>query len=150
MKKKFFIRCAFGALMGLTITTIITIVISACIGTGEFYPVTPMLIEECGGELNAVIVQSVCAMLYGAAWSAADLIWQVEKWTLLRQTITHLLVISLSSLPISWLMHWVPRDLCGILVYFGIFFGIYLGIWLFQYYSMKAHVDQMNKKYHNK
>lgn len=147
MKKQVLIRCVFGAPMGLTISTLITIVISAIIGNGKFYAVPPMLIEDCGGELNAVVIQAVCAMIYGATWSAADLIWRMEKWSLMRQTITHLLVISLSSLPISYLMHWVPRGLGGTLVYFGIFFAVYLVIWILQYRGIKKQIEQMNQKY---
>ena len=147
MKKQVLIRCVFGAPMGLTISTLITIVISAIIGNGKFYAVPPMLIEDCGGELNAVVIQAVCAMIYGATWSAADLIWRMEKWSLMRQTITHLLVISLSSLPISYLMHWVPRGLGGTLAYFGIFFAVYLVIWVLQYRGIKKQIEQMNQKY---
>lgn len=150
MKKKLVLVGSFGALMGLTISTIITIAISASIGDGNFYPVPPMLIEDCGSELNAVIAQSICSMVYGAAWASASLIWEMENWTLLRQTITHLLVISLSALPISYLMHWVPRTLGGILLYFGIFFAIYLIIWLCQYSSMKKRIQQLNEKYREK
>jgi len=147
MKKQVLIRCVFGAAVGLTINVLITILISAFIGDGQFYAVPPMLIEDCGGELNAVVIQAVCSMIYGAAWSAADLIWKMEKWTLLRQTITHLLVISLSSLPISYLMHWVPRGLGGTLAYFGIFFAVYLVIWVLQYRGIKKQIEQMNQKY---
>ena len=75
MKKQVLIRCVFGAAVGLTINVLITILISAFIGDGQFYAVPPMLIEDCGGELNAVVIQAVCSMIYGAAWSAADLIW---------------------------------------------------------------------------
>jgi hypothetical protein len=150
MKKQVLIRSVFGALLGLTISTFITILISAIIGDGKFHAVPPMLIEDCGGELNAVVIQAVCSMIYGAAWSVADLIWKMEKWSLTRQTITHLLVISLSALPISYLMHWVPRSLGGTLAYFGIFFAIYLVIWLVQYHNMKKQILQMNKKYQEK
>ena len=146
MKKKMLIRCAFGAPMGLAITMFITIMISAIIGDGKFYAVPPMLIEDWGGELNAVMIQSVCAMIFGAAWAVADLFWEMDNWTLLRQTITHLLLISLSALPISWFMHWMPRTLGGVLIYFGIFFGIYLVIWVAQYLSMKKRIRQMNEK----
>lgn len=146
MKKKVLFHCVFGGAMGLTISTLITIVISATVGDGNFYPVAPGLIEDCGSELNAVILQTVFAMVYGAAWAASSLIWEVERWSLLRQTVTHLLVCSFSALPIAYLMHWMPRTAGGIALYFAIFFGIYLVIWLVQYGSMKARIRKMNEK----
>lgn len=147
MKKKVLFRCVFGAFAGLTISTLITIAISCVVGDGNYYPVALGLIGECGSELNAMIVQTVCSMVYGAAWAGASLIWEVDGWSLLRQTVTHLLICSLSALPIAYFLHWMPRTLGGIAMYFAIFFGIYLGIWLWQYGSMKARVRRMNEKF---
>lgn len=147
MKKKVLFRCVFGAFAGLTISTLITIAISCVVGDGNYYPVALGLIGECGSELNAMIVQTVCSMVYGAAWAGASLVWEVDGWSLLRQTVTHLLICSLSALPIAYFLHWMPRTLGGIATYFAIFFGIYLGIWISQYGSMKARVRKMNERF---
>ena len=128
------------------ISTTITIIFSVLIGDGEYYPVTLGLIADCGSEINAMIVQTICAMLYGAAWAGASVIWEMENWSLLRQTVTHLMVCSLSALPIAYFMHWMPRNLGGVLGYFGIFASIYLGIWFCEYFSMKKRIQQINEK----
>ena len=73
MKKKVFLLCGAGALFGVALSTIITILISLTAGDGRFYPVVPELIADCGGELNAVMLQAALSMLYGAAWAGAAL-----------------------------------------------------------------------------
>ena len=146
MKKKVLSRALLGAPIGLAISTIITIIVSINIGDGQFYAVTPGLIAECGGELNAVLIQAVCSMIYGGAWGGASAIWENENWSLLRQTVTHLIVTSVSALPIAWFMHWIPRTVGGFLGYCGIFFAIYGIIWVSQYTSMKKRLQQMNEK----
>lgn len=147
MKKRVFLRCLLGAPLGLAISTLITIVISLTVGDGRFYPVVPELITDCGNEINAVLLQTVCSLLYGTAWAGASAVWDNERWSLLRQTITHLLVCSLATFPIAYLMRWMPHNIQGVLLYFGIFFGIYLVIWVTQYAILKGRVRQINDRF---
>ena len=71
MKKKILLRCLLGAPLGLAISTIITIFISYAMGDGSYYAVVPELVRDCGSEINAVALQAVCSLLYGAAWAGA-------------------------------------------------------------------------------
>ena len=150
MKKKLFICCLTGAPIGLAISTIITIIISLIIGDGKFYAVVPELITDCGSEINAVLLQTVCSFLYGAAWTGASVIWEKENWSILRQTVTHLIICSLATFPIAYFMRLMHHSVSGVLIYFGIFLGIYLIVWLSQYSSMKKRVEQMNRRVNEK
>ena len=67
MKKNLFYRCLFGAPTGLAISYAITIIISLFIGDGRFHAVVPELTALCGSEINAVLLQSVCSLIYGQA-----------------------------------------------------------------------------------
>lgn len=142
--KKIILRSLISAPIGLAITTIITIIISVIINDGNFYPVVPTLIDDFGSQINAVLVQSVCSLLYGAAWGGASVIWELDSWSLLRQTATHLIICSSATFPIAYFMHWMPKNLIGIVMYFGIFLAIYFGIWLAQYFAIKARLNELN------
>lgn len=137
-------RCIIGAPLGVGISTMITVIISIIIGDGQYYPVVPELVNECGNELTAIILQTVCSLLYGAAWAGASFIWEQEDWSLLRQTLTHLAVASLATFPGAYCMYWMKHSVQGVLMYFGIFFIIYLFIWLSQYIAMKKKIRQLN------
>jgi len=146
MKKKALLRCLLGAPIGVCIAMWITILISYVHNDGVYYAVVPELVHDFGSELDAVLAQTLCSMAYGAVFAGASMIWEVERWSLLRQTVTHLLIVSLTTLPIAYLLRWMPRSIAGIAQYFGIFFGIYLVIWLWQYAAMKWRVTKINKK----
>lgn len=154
MKKKvltnIILRCLIGAPIGIAINTLIAIVISLLAGDGTFYAVVPGLADDCGTELNAVILQTIFSLLYGAAWGGASIIWQIEEWSLLRQTVTHLAVSSLATYPVAWCMRWMEHNIPGVILYFGIFFVIYLFIWCSQYFAMKKRIRQMNAKVREK
>lgn len=146
MKKKIILRCLIGAPIGIAINTIIAIVISLIAGDGSFYAVVPELAEDCGTELNAVMLQAAVSLLYGAAWGGASVIWQTEEWSLLRQTLTHLAVCSVATFPIAWCMRWMTHNISGVIIYFAIFLAIYLSIWCSQYFAIKRRIRQMNEK----
>ncbi|MGW8115329.1 DUF3021 domain-containing protein [Caproicibacterium sp. NSD3] len=148
-KTKFVFSCFFGAMLGLTIAVIITIVISVILHDGKYYAVPPELIGTCGNEINAVMIQTILSLFYGAAWGGASWIWSIDRWSILRQTITHLVICSAATLPVAYFAYWMPHNIRGILIYFGIFFVIYLIIWIFQYSSMKKRLQQINEKLHN-
>lgn len=150
MKKNFVIKCLIGASLGLTISTVIAIVISIAVGDGGFYAVVPELIDDCGTEINAVILQTVCSMLYGAAWAGAATIWRKEEWSLLRQTVTHLAICSAATFPVAWLMRWMEHSVLGALSYFGIFLFIYIVIWISQYSAIKKRIQQINERIQKK
>ncbi len=150
MKKALLLRCLLGAPIGLAISTCITMLCSAAIGDGNYYPVLPALIQSCGGELNAVLLQGACSLLYGAAWAGASVIWQMERWSLLRQTLTHLLVCSAASFPIAYFMYWMPHSMRGALLYFGIFAAAYFVIWLWQYVTIACRLRRMNENIRQK
>lgn len=146
MKKKILQRCLLGAPIGLAISTVITIIISLTVSDGSYYPIAPDLISDFGTEMNAVLIQAVFSLIYGAALAGASVIWEVETWSILRQTLTHLVICSIATLPVAYLMRWMNRTVSGILLYFGIFFAIYLIIWLLQYAGMKKRVNEINQK----
>ena len=146
MKRKLLFRCLLGAPIGLALSTAITVVISLLMGDGNYYPVVPALADAWEGELNAVMLQSLFSLLYGAIWGGTSLIWEMEHWSLLRQTATHLVITCAATLPIAWLMQWMGHTLRGMLAYCGIFLLIYLVIWLTQYLSIRKRVRAMNNQ----
>lgn len=146
MKKKILFRSIIGAPVGITISLIITIIISLCTGHGDFYPAPHELIEWLGSPVTAVIVQTICAGFMGAIFGGASVIWDMENWSLLKQTLVHFAVISLSSFPLAYILNWLPHYLYGALGYIGAFLSTYIIIWLSIYFSTKSKIKKMNEQ----
>ena len=146
MKKKVILRCLLGAPIGVSISFIAAIAISAVVGDGKFYPAAPELIRNFDSELSAVIFQSVISILYGAVWGGASVIWETESWSLLKQTVTHLILCSLATLPVAYCTHWMEHSASGIIKYFIIFFGVYFFVWISQYIPIKIRLQRINEK----
>lgn len=146
MAKKATIRAILGGFGGIAISHIILIIISLAEGNNNFYVAHPLLIEKMNGELNAVIFQTILSYLYGAGFAASSCYWEMEKWSITRQTITYLTTILLVSLPISYFNYWFPHTVSGWVMYVGIFLGIFIIIWLYQYFHWKSEINDLNSK----
>ena len=144
MKKKIIMRGLFGLPTGIAIGFVITLIISICIGNGSFYPVTPELIDATGNELNAVILQTVLCAIMGAGFAAASIIWELDSWSLAKQSGIYFMIISVIMLPIAYCTNWMKHTALGVLSYVAIFVAIFVVVWLSQYLLWKRKIKQMN------
>ena len=115
-------------------------------GSGEYAAVAPALIEATGSELNAVLVQFLLTGLIGAGCGAASVIWQLEHWSIVKQSGVYFLLIALLMLPTAYLCHWMEHSFWGMAGYLLIFAGIYLAVWLTQYWIWKGRVRAINRR----
>ena len=144
MKRKLILRGLFGFSVGVAIGFVITIIISVCVGDGSFYPVTPELIVTMGNELNAVILQTVLCGIMGAGFAMASVIWEMDSWSLAKQSGIYFSVACIVMLPIAYVTNWMKHTVGGILAYVGIFVVIFLVVWLIQYSAWKRKIKKMN------
>lgn len=144
MKKKIIMRGLFGLPTGIAIGFVITLIISGCIGNGSFYPVTPELIDTMGNELNAVVLQTVLCAIMGAGFAAASVIWELDSWSLAKQSGIYFMIISVIMLPIAYFTNWMKHTVLGVLSYMAIFAAIFVVVWLSQYLLWKRKIKKMN------
>lgn len=153
MKKKPILRGLLGFPMGVSIGFVISVVISVWIGDGSFYPVQPELVKTMGNELNAVILQTVLCGVMGSGFAMASSIWEIDSWSLAKQTGIYFAVVSVVMFPIAYVANWMNHSTVGILAYVGVFVLIFSVVWLIQYFIWKRKIRKMNgciKKQHPK
>jgi len=146
MKKIVLQRALLGIPLGICLGFAITILISLIIGNGEYLPVPPQLVLDLGNEINAVLVQTLLCGILGAGFAAASVIWEMEDWSLVKQTGLYFLISSLLMIPVAWLANWMEHNFRGFVIYFGIFLILFVIIWLIQYLFIRENIKKMNAK----
>ena len=126
MKKEFVLRVFIGLLGGIVISYLITIGISLVISDGSYYPCVPSLIERFGNEITAIIIQTVLSAVLGAGFAGSSIIWEMDEWSLLKQTSIYFGIVSVLMMTIAYICEWMEHSVKGVLSYFGIFFAIVL------------------------
>lgn len=142
MKKKIMKRIWIGLPAGIAMGYVITLIISACIGDGNFYPVTPELAHKMGSELNAAIIQTVLCGILGAGFAAASIIWELDSWSLAKQSAVYFIIIGVILFPIAYVTNWMQHSVVGFLFYIGIFAGIFIAVWFSQYLCWKQRIKK--------
>ena len=115
MKKKLIGRGVIGFPVGIAIGYVITVIISICIGDGFFYPVTPELVNKIGSELNAVLLQTGLSGIMGTGFAMASVIWEIDSWSLAKQSGIYFAIACVIMFPISYFANWMPHSTAGIL-----------------------------------
>jgi Protein of unknown function (DUF3021). len=146
MKKKLIARGLLGFPLGIAIGFVITVIISVCIGDGSFYPVTPELINAIGNELGAVILQTILCGIMGSGFAMASVIWEIDSWSLAKQSGIYFSVACIVMLPIAYAANWMEHSISGILSYAGVFAAIFVFVWLIQYFVWKNKINKMNDR----
>ncbi len=149
MKRKIIMRGLFGLPAGIAFGFIITIIISACIGKGIYYPVKPSLIEVAGSELNAVILQTVLCGFMGAGFAMASVIWKLDSWSLAKQSGIYFLIACVITLPVAYIANWMEHSVVGFLSYAGVFTAIFIAVWFIQYLAWKQKIKKINARVKN-
>lgn len=146
MKKKIITRGLLGFPVGISIGYLITIISSLIWGNGYYTPCMPELISTVGTEINAVILQAVLCGIVGAGFAASSVIWEIDDWSIIKQTGVYFSVISVIMLPIAYFAYWMEHSAIGFFIYFGIFVLLFAVIWIILYAIGRSNVHKMNER----
>ena len=136
MKKELFSRIFVGLLGGIVISYLITIGISLAIGD---------LIERFGNEVTAIIIQTVLSAVLGAGFAGASVIWEIDKWSLLKQTSIYFGIVSVLMMTVAYICEWMEHSVKGVLSYFAIFVAIFVVVWIVQYLIWKIRIYKIKE-----
>lgn len=146
MKKQIITRGLFGIPTGISIGYLITIIISLGWGNGAYLPVVPELATQLGSEISAVILQTGLCALLGAVFAAASVIWEIDKWSIAKQTGIYFFIASITMMPVAYFARWIGNSIVGFLLYFGSFLVVFIIIWFVQYCVWKNRIRKINEK----
>ena len=146
MKKQVFLRGLLGVPIGITIGYLITVIISLCVADGKFHPCVPEFVNQFGSEINAVALQLAMSALIGVAFGSSSVIWEMDNWSIAKQTGIYFTITALTMLPIAYFARWMEHSIGGFLLFFGIFVAIFLVMWFSQCYIWKFKVKKINEK----
>ena len=145
MKKNFLKYVAVGFPIGIAIGHVITIIISLIWGEGHYHPIIPALVAQIGSEINAIALQSLLCGLLGSVFSGASIIWEIDSWSIAKQTALYFTITALTMMPMAYYLHWMPHSLKGFLSYFATFVVIFIIVWIIQYLAWKNKITKLNQ-----
>ncbi|HFI0618962.1 TPA: DUF3021 domain-containing protein [Streptococcus suis] len=138
-----------SASLGVTIGSLISIIMAGFFGGGYYLPVNPY--STMGAiylaRFSQPMVMLISVLIWGAIgvlFQAADKIFE-QDWSLMRMTATHFLVTAIGFTPLAILAGWFPVNLAGLLFFWLLFILIYAMLFFINYKKMEASVQAINR-----
>ena len=145
MLKKMLSRALVSAPICMLINQLIGICVSLANADGRYSPVTPAFAARFPSDTVAVIVQLLLIGLVGATFAACSVIFEIERWSFLRQGLIHLAITSAVASPVC-LFCWLPESAAGAWVLVGSWLFTYTVTWLSQYLLYRHRVRALDAK----
>ena len=145
MLNKIIKRALLGFIYGIFIGQTILILESLMARDGNFYPVAASLVELAGTKIGAVIIQYFLTGIIGTTFAATTVLFEIDSWSLLKQTIIHFIITSIVMYIAGFLCGWFPHTVCSTLIWFGVFVVIYVIFWICFSMYYKNKIKKLNE-----
>ena len=138
-------RAVLGFIYGVFIGQTILILESLAMRDGNFYAVTDALFKLVGSKIGAVIVQYFLTGIIGTTFAATTVLFEIDEWSLLRQTILHFVITSIVLYIAGFLCGWFSHTVVSTLIWFGVFIVVYVIFWICFSLYYKNKVKKLNE-----
>ena len=145
IKKAVAKRAILGFIYGVFIGQTILIIESLFMRDGNFYAVATSLVNLAGTKIAAVIIQYFLTGLLGTTFASTTVLFEMDEWSLLRQTITHFIITSIVMYIAGFLCGWFPHTVVSTLIWFGVFVVVYVIFWICFSMYYKNKVKKINE-----
>ena len=146
MIKRALIRGIRGFICATAINVILAIIIMAFANDPNFVPLVPDYAARFTSVYMALLVQFVLIGLTSAAFGAGSVILEIERWSLLKQSIIYFIVTTLFWLPVSiycWRIDKYPTAFISIICSYMV---SYITTWFLQLSQCKKSVAKINQR----
>lgn len=131
-------RALFGIPIGIAIGATISLAINIAMQGSDTH--TPY------SSLEFYTTSYIVSAIIGALYAGSSIIWELEKWSLLKQVTTHFFLTITTHITCAIIASWVPFELSAILIYIGIYVALYLLIFFIIYIVQKKQVNKVNSQ----
>lgn len=140
-----------GAMIGVMIGLVISIINSYVFAGGVYYPMSPYSASGSyfyahTSETTTFIIALAVWSLIGVVSTLAGKIFVKEDWSIFKMTITHFFTIFVFFLPLSILGGWYPLNAGAIISFIIIFIIIYILIWAVLLTINMFRIKKINKE----
>ena len=116
---------------------------------GVFIGQTILILESlgmlAGTKIGAVIIQYFITGLVGSMFAGTSVIFELDDWSLLRQTATHFIFTSILMYIAGFISGWFPHTVTSTIIWFVVFIVIYIIFWTSFTLYYKNKVKKINE-----
>lgn len=141
-------KIILNAVLSFHGTAIIHVIISlviAYVGTGNHIPMLDAYVAFFPSESVALLVEILLVGVIGGTFGACAPIFEIEKWSFLKQGVVHFLITTTVWLPISifiWAIYKYPVAIISTAISYSLVYGV---TWIMSAIKYNKMVKEINK-----
>ena len=129
---------------GFTTTVCVSMIVEFVIAQALGHGVTPGFAAHFSCETAAILAQLGLVGLIGMTFAGAALVFEIERWSYLKQGTVHFLITAAVWMPIAWLC-WSPVRGVGLVFTIVGWTLTYAVNWLVQYLLARRGIRELNR-----
>lgn len=99
-----------GAIGGIVIGYLMALGFSTFFNTTYLFPSNPTFVSHWSSPLAATQLSTLLWILIGEVWAFSSWLFEIETWSITKQTIAHCLCSYLGMTPLAILCGWFPLN----------------------------------------
>ncbi len=107
--------------------------------------ISSTLSKSFGNDVLALIVEILLAGCIGFVGMGGSVIYEIEKWSIVRCTATHFILTMGTFSFIATYLKWFEGDMVSFIIWLVAMVVAYVMIWLIQYFVFKKQVREINE-----
>lgn len=146
MLKNALVRGLNGFAYAIAVNVILVLLIIMIVDEPDFVPLVPDYAAHFDSKMKALLLQIVLIGLTSAAFGVGSVILEIERWSLIKQSIIYFIITTLVWLPVSifcWRIDKYTTAFISIILSYMISYAI---SWTIQYHMCKKSVQKINEK----
>jgi hypothetical protein len=128
------------------INVVIALVIVAIVNKPDFLPLVPDYAVHFESEIVAMLLQIVLIGITSAAFGAGSVILEIERWSLLKQSVIYFILTAVVWVPVSIFCWGINKYTTAFISVICSYTISYIITWMVQYNLCKKSVAKINQK----
>ena len=146
MLKNAIIRGIKSFIYAIAVNVLLALIITSLVNEPGFVPVVPDYAAHFDSNITALLLQFVLVGLTSAAYGAGSVIYELERWSLLRQSVVYFIATTVIWVPVSIFCWGINKYSTAFVSIITSYVSSYVIVWLIQYHLCKKSVSKINQK----
>ena len=138
-----------GITIGITTGFLISLTFAFIYQSKDYAPSAPTFMSHFSSSTSATAVSALLWALIGCVFAISSLAFEVDRWSITKQTIVHFLITYVGFTPLAILCGWFPLNFFWLSFFTLIFVIVYFIIWLASMTTARHEVRAFNAKLHD-
>lgn len=146
MLKNAFIRGINGFVYAVSIHVVVALVMMVIVDEPDFLPMVPEYAALFKSKAAALLLQILLIGITSAAFGVGSVILEMERWSLLKQSIIYYIFTAVFWVPVSIFCWRIDKYITACISMFCSYTASYVITWMIQYRLCKKSIAEINQK----